>query len=128
MTLSPSDDTLQTVMQELGKYIALNPSLPNAAPLMKLAQYLTKTVRMLQDYEQHNEELLDENRELYRQLESKMQECEAQQEDIVMLEGLVTQWQHYAEGERDLFTPIPPTLHHAHSLISSQTNEETCEK
>jgi hypothetical protein len=125
MTLSATQDTLQAVVQELGKCITLSPGLPNGTAVMRLADYLTKAIRMMQDYEQHNTELLDENRELYRQLELKMQECEAQQDDIAMLEGLVTQWQRYAEGERDLFTPAPPTLN---QLLASQTREERCEK
>jgi uncharacterized protein (DUF3084 family) len=97
---------LRFLSNQIRSIIDQNPTLPNANNLDKMLGFILKLSHSFFDLQMHNAGLLEENRELYRQLELSSTENEARFEEIANLQAELQQWQDYSNHNVDLFTEV----------------------
>ncbi len=100
-------DFLQQNITELFKTIATDPNMPNGTSIKKAADCIGRLTHIFVDYLQHNIMLVEENRELYRQLELRGAECDSYLDEISILQQHLQHWKEYYAANADLFAPDP---------------------
>ncbi len=106
-------DVLQQYITELFKCVATTPNMPNGTAIKKAANCIGRLTHAFVDFRQHNTVLLEENRELYRQLELRGAECDAYLDEISSLQEQLQHWKDYYAANADLFAPpviAPPII------------------
>lgn len=94
---------LRFLANQIKNVIEQNPTLPNANNLEKMLDFMMKLSHSFFDLQMHNIGLLEENRELYRQLELASSELEKQTDEIALLQSEIQQLQENSNVEVDLF-------------------------
>jgi hypothetical protein len=94
---------LRFLANQIKSVIEQNPTLPNANNLEKMLDFTLKLSHSFFDLQMHNIGLLEENRELYRQLELASAEMDNQTEEIAALHAELQRLQEHSNVEVDLF-------------------------